>query len=130
MDDSLSSFRDFIDAGRATITLLRDLHGAMSSNRRDSSTSAQDQQIARQIETAETTLERTRAQLAQSLGYKLCQCAFPPKIMLSKGRHPRHDDEIFQCDACGKQEPSEGDFQRKDEFTSATADARFSVAGY
>ena len=68
-------------------------------------------QIEAKIVEAEDALKLSEANLAKALGYNLCQCTFPPKIMLSKGRHPTHDNEIFKCDGCGKQEPSEAHFR-------------------
>jgi hypothetical protein len=38
--------------------------------------------IAHKIEEAEQALERADAKLAKELGYKLCECTFPPKPML------------------------------------------------
>ena len=39
-------------------------------------------QIAHMIEEAEQALERADTKLAKELGYKLCECTFPPKPML------------------------------------------------
>ena len=68
----------------------------------------------RQIQAAEEALRRADVRLAKDLDYKLCQCTFPPQIMLSTGRHPVHDEEIFECPRCKKQEPSEHRFQQLD----------------
>ena len=68
----------------------------------------------RKIQAAEEALHRADAKLAKDLDYKLCQCTFPPQIMLSTGRHPVHDKEIFECPRCKKQEPSEHHFQQLD----------------
>jgi hypothetical protein len=38
------------------------------------------------LERAEAALKRSDAALAQKLGYQLCQCTFPPQIMLWNGR--------------------------------------------
>jgi hypothetical protein len=64
---------------------------------------------------AEKALKASEVQLAKTLGYHLCQCTFPPQIMLSTGRHPTHDEEIFKCGNCAKQEPSEAHFRSRDE---------------
>jgi len=44
------------------------------------------------------------SQIAQALGYKLCQCTFPPQIMLSKGYTERqlYHEEEFVCPKCNK----------------------------
>ena len=67
----------------------------------------------RKIQAAEEALHRADAKLAKDLDYKLCQCTFPPQIMLSTGRHPVHDKEIFECPRCKKQEPSDGDLRAR-----------------
>ena len=81
---------------------------------------------------ATESLAFAESQLAKTLGYNLCQCTFPPQIMLSKGRHPTYGKEIFRCDACGKQVPSEKYFEQQDRVAahnqsrsrSSWADAR------
>lgn len=42
------------------------------------------------------------SQIAQALGYKLCQCTFPPQIMLSQGYKELdyHHEEEFVCPKC------------------------------
>jgi len=51
--------------------------------------------IEKAISTAERELAIAEAATAKSLGYAICQCSWPPKIMLFKGNH------VFQCDQCG-----------------------------
>lgn len=48
------------------------------------------------LETAESSLKITEVKLAQSLGYELCQCSWPPKIMLYK-----HKLDEYHCEECG-----------------------------
>lgn len=40
------------------------------------------EEAGKQIQNAEKALKASEAKLAQSLGYSLCQCTFPPQIML------------------------------------------------
>ena len=49
------------------------------------------------LERAEAALKRSDAALAQTLGYQLCQCTFPPQIML-------WNEELQQtaCPNCGR----------------------------
>ncbi len=74
-----------------------------------------------QIERAEKALRAAEAQLAKELGYNLCQCTFPPQIMLSVGRHPKYGKEIFRCKNCNKQEPSEYYFRNLEEIDDYNA---------
>jgi hypothetical protein len=57
--------------------------------------------IAHKIEEAEDALKRSDARLAKALGYKLCQCTFPPQIMLWK-----EAEKSFACpnNECGRTE--------------------------
>jgi hypothetical protein len=52
--------------------------------------------LAKKIEEAEEALKRSDAKLAKELGYKLCQCTFPPQIML--WQEPR---QAHVCPKCG-----------------------------
>tara|TARA_R110002074_G_scaffold377728_1_gene555311 strand:+ start:488 stop:856 length:369 start_codon:yes stop_codon:yes gene_type:complete len=70
------------------------------------------------LKEAERVLQVSEAQLAKALGYTLCQCTFPPQIMLSKGHHARHDTEVFQCPSCNKQEPSDHHFNSMDKLSA------------
>jgi hypothetical protein len=54
----------------------------------------------RKIEEAESALDISRAQLAKRLGFKLCQCSFPPQIMLLKAAERKH-----VCPSCGNTFP-------------------------
>jgi len=59
--------------------------------------------IAKKLDEAERATKLAEAQIAESLGYQLCKCEFPPTIMLSI----EHRDlvEIFKCPRCGKKYP-------------------------
>lgn len=68
---------------------------------------AEKDEAEQKLRAADEALQRSDARLAQDLGYKLCQCRFPPQIMLSQGYHETHNVEIYKCPGCGKQDPSE-----------------------
>ena len=48
------------------------------------------------LETAESSFKVAEAQLAQSMGFELCQCSWPPNIMLY-----RHELDEHHCSECG-----------------------------
>ena len=54
-------------------------------------------EISENVVQAERQLKIGEAQIAQSIGYKLCKNHFPPEIMLSS------DNKIWKCHACGNQ---------------------------
>jgi hypothetical protein len=68
------------------------------------------------IEEAEAALKNSKAELAQSLGFRLCQCNFPPEIMLwDKTQRAKI------CPACGDRfpPPSQQVPDYEDEYISA-----------
>ena len=107
----MSEIAEYIRASKDVLDILKTLGGLIPRG--------PDSDAARQrLDEAEKALKASEAQLAKALGYQLCQCAFPPNIMLSVGRHPVHDKEIFECPACKKQEPSEHRFRQLDQFVA------------
>jgi hypothetical protein len=53
----------------------------------------------RRLHAAEEALKRSDAALAHTLRYNLCQCEFPPRIMLW-----REHEKVFKCpsESCGR----------------------------
>jgi hypothetical protein len=56
--------------------------------------------VEKSLEAAERATQLAEAQMAHALGYHLCQCTFPPQIMLSRGY--KDDSERFECPRCKK----------------------------
>ena len=61
--------------------------------------------LAESIEQAEKTGKLAEAEIAKALGYHLCQCTFPPRIMLSVGYDQQQLAEQFRCPGCNKTIP-------------------------
>jgi hypothetical protein len=57
------------------------------------------EEMAKQIEKAESALRASEAELAKALHYNLCQCTFPPQPMLW-----REQEKAFRCPnpQCGR----------------------------
>lgn len=53
------------------------------------------EQVSENVEKAERQLKIAEAQIAQSMGYRICKSHFPPEIMLSS------DNENWHCPVCG-----------------------------
>jgi len=66
--DYIRLSKEAIDLARSAWTLLP------KGEKRD--------EAERKLHAAEEALKRSDAALAQKLGYQLCQCTFPPQIML------------------------------------------------
>ena len=49
------------------------------------------------IQQAEQGFQAAQAQIAQSLGYQICKCTWPPQIMLTN----EGDRNIHKCPKCG-----------------------------
>jgi hypothetical protein len=104
LSTAMSGLKSAIDLMRNAIGLAREANEL-------SKDGAAKQAAATGLLEAERATRLAEAQIAQALGYKLCQCAFPPHIMLSEGYEPRYGEEIFRCPACKKQLPSEKYFE-------------------
>jgi hypothetical protein len=82
----------WISAGKSGLDLLRAAWTLMPKG-------AEKDRIARKLEEAELALELSNAKLAKELGFRLCQCRFPPLPMLwDNGRGAF----ICQNVACGR----------------------------
>jgi hypothetical protein len=91
----MSSFApsDWIECSRAAVSELKQIRNLMPASKdRDN--------IDERIKRAEDLLSRADAELAQKLGFYLCKCAFPPKIMLWVESRSAH-----VCQSCGHQQP-------------------------
>ncbi len=60
-------------------------------------------EISKTIDEAEHNFKIAEAQIAQGLGYEICQCKFPPVIMTNVENIG--DTKIFKCPECGKKFP-------------------------
>lgn len=103
-----------IDGVKTGLELFRTAIGLTKEAKELVADGVQKDTISRSLDEAEKASRLAEAQIARALGYHLCQCTFPPQIMLSAGRHPR-GIEVFKCPNCGKQEPSEQYFREMDE---------------
>ncbi|MGL0870773.1 hypothetical protein [Vibrio vulnificus] len=82
------------------ISLLSDTIGLVKKTKDALPESGDKEAIERSLEEAAKATKLAEAQIAQALGYKLCQCTFPPQIMLSAGYIEYQ--EVFKCRLCGK----------------------------
>lgn len=100
----------YLQASKQVLDILKTLGGLLPKGQDHAA-------MQRRLAEAENALRASEVQLAKALGYHLCQCTFPPQIMLSKGYHEAHSDtEVFVCAACNKQEPSPRFFQQLDQL--------------
>jgi hypothetical protein len=70
-----TDLKDYVSLSKDALDLLRSAYDALpKGDQRDKAEKA--------VEAAATLLARSDAKLAKDLGYKLCQCTFPPQPML------------------------------------------------
>jgi hypothetical protein len=117
---SMSDVESYIQASKGVLDIAKTMIGMLPKGQQHDDAEVR-------LEQAHKALRAAEVQLAKSLGYHLCQCTFPPQIMLSKGRHPEHNEEIFTCGNCNKQNPSEGHFRAIDKMR---ADAKRQTSNY
>jgi hypothetical protein len=106
MPDPITAIAGF----KAAIDLLRSALGAAKDAKDLLPDSTRKDAVSQSLEEADKAARLAEVQVAQSLGYKLCQCTFPPQIMLSQGHDPKatflNEAEYFKCEKCGREDPS------------------------
>ena len=110
----MNDVNDYIVASKNVIDLFKALAGLLPKGDKHP-------EIQARLADAEKALRASEVQLAKSLGYRLCQCTFPPQIMLQVGRHGEWDQLIYKCPQCADQHPSELHFKQ---LTEAREQAR------
>jgi hypothetical protein len=92
----LDQLKDGLEACRIALGVVRDVRDTLPAGK---STEAIDQAI----EKAERATKIAEAQIAKGLGYPLCQCDFPPPIMLFQSYEMKPDGKhkIYRCSKCG-----------------------------
>lgn len=86
-----SQIAEYIKASKDALDILKSLVGFLPKGA-DAETAQQ------RLEEADKALKATEVQLAKALGYQLCQCTFPPQIMLWK-----QDRQVKVCPNCGNE---------------------------
>lgn len=104
----MNELRAYIAASRDVLDILKTLTQLLPKGGKEADFAEQT------LVEAQKVLRASEVQLAKVLGYRLCQCDFPPHIMLSKGYHPEYGNELFVCTNCNKQEPSDVYFRGLD----------------
>ena len=87
--DAMENLTEFFGAAKSALDLFRGIQAELPSG-------PLSEEAERQIETAAKALKVSEAQLAQSLGFRLCKCTWPPQIMLW-----HKDNAATICPACG-----------------------------
>ncbi len=82
--------KGWVDVARGTVDLLRSAAAALPNG--DEKTV-----VEAKIPEAENALKRSDAKLARELGLKLCDCTFPPNVMLWKETERAHVCPNEQC---------------------------------
>ena len=88
----LNEVTEYIRASKDVLVILKSLGGLLPKG-------PNAEEAQKRLEQADGALRASEAQLAKALGYKLCQCTFPPQIMLW-----RQDQEAHVCprQECGR----------------------------
>ena len=97
----LDSFNDAISLLRGAVGLVRDVRDTLPEDKRRA--------VDQALEQADRATRLAEAQIAKGLGYRRCQCQFPPKVMLYAGWDEQatflNEGEFFKCPDCGRQDP-------------------------
>jgi hypothetical protein len=87
-----------LDALKSGLGLLTDVLKAVKGLRDLLPKGKERDQIESKVADAEKQFALAESKIASSLGYQLCQCTFPPQIMLKKGSG---DGNEVTCPKCG-----------------------------
>jgi hypothetical protein len=89
---------------KSALDLFRTAMGAAKEAKDMLPDSDEKEAFSKSLEAAEKAVALAEAEAAKSLGYQLCQCTFPPQIMLSQG-YDDNSEEKFRCSKCSKSWP-------------------------
>lgn len=92
----LSEVKGWVETGKVAIDSLKAILPLLP-------TGAKRDEVHAKITAAESALKRSDAALAKELHYRLCQCTFPPQIMLWKETEKAHVCPNPQCGRRHKQ---------------------------
>ncbi len=73
----LSDLKDWFGLSKEAIELMKAAYSVLPKGK-------EREEAEKKVEAAAALLARSDAKLARDLGYKMCQCTFPPQIMLWK----------------------------------------------
>lgn len=105
-ENPLPALKEGFEFLRSAIGVLKDAKELLPGDKKAA--------VESSVSNAERSFQIAEAQMAQALGFHLCKCDWPPKIMTSKGYHPQRDEEVFECPACKMQKPSQQHFDDLD----------------
>lgn len=110
MSDDVALLKMGFDTLRSALGLIRDVKDVLPD-------SANTQVIEASLKASEQQMAIAEVQIAQSLGYALCRCTFPPTPMLKVGhRSPRNGTttslDVNECPKCHQNDAAPWDFSR------------------
>lgn len=93
-----------MESVRVGVSLLGESIGLIKKTKELLPEGKEKEAIEKSLIEADKASKLAETQIAQALGYRLCQCTFPPQIMLSKGYKElsHHHEEEFLCPRCNK----------------------------
>lgn len=94
---------EFLELFSQAFGLFRKAIGAVKDAKDLLPDKGQREALDKTLDEAERASRLAEAQIAKALGYHLCQCTFPPQIMLSVGYGELQ--ERFECPKCGNAWP-------------------------
>lgn len=92
MDFDISEIGKYLTAGNSALDIFKGIRAELPKGPKAD-------EIQQQIEKAEAALRASEASAAKALGYNLCQCTFPPQIMLWRERESAY---VCPNESCGK----------------------------
>lgn len=104
LSSGLALAKSGFDTLRTAVGLVKDAQGILPAGEKKDV-------VGRSLEEADRQIRLAEAQIARGLGYKLCQCEFPPAPMLLVGYQQRQGPrglyhlDVHQCPKCCRTHP-------------------------
>jgi hypothetical protein len=93
MTVDLNDVKTAVDLCKVSFELFKESIGLARRAKDSLPEGAEKKAVEKSLEEAESKSQIAEAQIARALGYELCQCTWPPQIMLRVG-------EDLQCPRC------------------------------
>lgn len=91
----IEAYTKSLTAVRGVIDLLKNAANQLPQGEQKSS-------VEGKVKEAERALGLANAEMGHALGYQLCQCSWPPQIMVTIGAAEKGKEEQVKCPNCGK----------------------------
>jgi hypothetical protein len=92
----LGSIGNALRLFRDAVRVVKDIKGVLPASQQEA--------VSRSLDEADNAARIAEAEIARSMGYRLCQCTFPPQIMLKPADQGDARGHMVTCPNCRAQQ--------------------------